>query len=211
MHTPDLHVYTYIAYPSFECKEFQTRDFLDFITQTLGFHTFLKSFGTLLLLSTSFIFFFLFYFNFLTLQYYIDFAIYQNESTTGIHHLSFLLMCRVWRKLRKISANCKTACVHTQEPPFFSKTICISETDLRSAAFSPFSCLIYLQFKFSLCCGSQAFSSSRFVLLWFWLPRRFPSIRFNMDVKWDSCFIGSGLFLLGHSPLPGPYFSFGVP
>ena len=34
---------------------------------------------------TSFFFFFLILFYFLTLQYYIGFAIYQNESATGIH------------------------------------------------------------------------------------------------------------------------------
>lgn len=28
-----IHTYTYISYPSFKFKEFQTRDFLDFITK----------------------------------------------------------------------------------------------------------------------------------------------------------------------------------
>ena len=37
-----------------------------------------------------FVFFFLILFYFLTLQYCIGFAIYQNESTTGIHVLSIL-------------------------------------------------------------------------------------------------------------------------
>lgn len=123
-------IYTYIAYPSFECKEtFQT--------------LLLKHWGS------------------------IPSSNPLAPCFSYLPHLSFLLMCRVWRKLRKISANCKTTCVHTQEPLLFSSTICISETDLRLAAFSPFLCLIYLQFKFSLCSGPQALSSSRFVPLWF--------------------------------------------
>ena len=30
-----IHTYTYISYPSFKFKEFQTRDFLDFITPNI--------------------------------------------------------------------------------------------------------------------------------------------------------------------------------
>ena len=42
-----------------------------------------------ILISTNYIFFFLILF-YLTLQYCIGFAIYQNESATGIHVLRFL-------------------------------------------------------------------------------------------------------------------------